>query len=351
MKKISIIIPCYNVEEYIDRCVMSLVGQTIGVEALELIFVDDASTDGTWQKLCQWEAKYPDSVMLIHNEENIKQGGVRNIGLSYASADYIGFVDADDWVELSMYEKMYGKAVANAADIVYCHSKRDWGSEPLKMGRTGKEDAVYYRETYEQKVLALVGGYGTGVGIWGGLYTRSLVLDHDIFFPERLAYEDNYWSALIGMYAEKIYILEEYLYHYFVNLDSTVCQQNAEYHLDRLKVEEMLLNELVKRGFYEEFAPEFEKRFIEMYYCNTMHLIFTRFQSMPLEVILSMQSRVRSLFPKYMENLYLKNKVYRDYQGKAWNILFESLGKNLTVETIKEDCLRYRAELHNQGLL
>ena len=71
MKKVSIIIPCYNAERYIDRCVLSLVNQTIGIDNLELIFVNDASTDHTYEKLCEWEVKYSESIMVINCDENV----------------------------------------------------------------------------------------------------------------------------------------------------------------------------------------------------------------------------------------------------------------------------------------
>ena len=99
MAKISIIIPCYNVAEYIDRCLNSIISQTIGLEALEIICIDDASTDNTWQKLQQWEHSYPEQILLVHCDNNARQGTARNIGLSYASSLWISFIDSDDWIE------------------------------------------------------------------------------------------------------------------------------------------------------------------------------------------------------------------------------------------------------------
>ena len=104
MAEISIIIACYNVEKYLMRCFESLEKQTIGMENMELIFVDDASTDHTWDMIQTIENQYPQNVVAIHCDENGRQGKARNIGMSYAAADYIGFVDSDDWVEANMYE-------------------------------------------------------------------------------------------------------------------------------------------------------------------------------------------------------------------------------------------------------
>ena len=91
MKKVSIIIPCYNVERWIDRCMTSIAVQTMGIDDLEIICIDDASTDGTWKHLQKWEQSFPENVLLIRLEENRRQGAARNIGLQYASAEWISF--------------------------------------------------------------------------------------------------------------------------------------------------------------------------------------------------------------------------------------------------------------------
>jgi glycosyltransferase involved in cell wall biosynthesis len=118
--KISVIVPCYNVESFIDQCIGSLVRQTIGLECLEFIFVDDASTDGTLQKLQQWEKKYPEQILLIPCAKNRRQGAARNVGMQYASGEYIGFVDADDYISPEMYQRLYDIARKEQCDMVTC---------------------------------------------------------------------------------------------------------------------------------------------------------------------------------------------------------------------------------------
>ena len=108
---LSIIVPCFNVEKYVARCIDSLINQTLDNTIYEIILVDDASTDHTWDKLCEIEKLYPDNVILVHCEENGRQGKARNIGMTYATSDYVGFVDSDDWVEPDMYEIMLGEMI------------------------------------------------------------------------------------------------------------------------------------------------------------------------------------------------------------------------------------------------
>lgn len=95
---ISVIIPCYNTAQYLPQCMLSLEMQTLGFENLQCIFVDDASTDNgsTWECIKQFERKHPQEVVAIHLDENLSQGGAKNVGIGYAKADYIGFVDSDD---------------------------------------------------------------------------------------------------------------------------------------------------------------------------------------------------------------------------------------------------------------
>ena len=118
MKKISVITPCYNSYDYLDKCFDSLVNQTIGIENIEIIFVNDASTDNTGEKLNSYEALYPESILVIHLDENVKQGGARNVALQYVSGEYIIFVDSDDWVDLSYFETVYNIAKENNNEVV-----------------------------------------------------------------------------------------------------------------------------------------------------------------------------------------------------------------------------------------
>lgn len=299
-KYISVIIPCFNVERWIDRCVASLVNQTIGIGYLELIFVDDASTDGTMEKLVEWEGKYPESILVIHCDENHKQGAARNIGLQYASASYIGFVDSDDWVDCHMYEKMYEKALSTGADVVGVFSQR----EDIN-GKIYHEEKPYSGQTD----ILLKCGKGEWPqlpgGVWSGLYKKTLILDNKVFFPEDLAYEDNYWGAVLGCYVSSYYVIDEILYHYFINMESTIMQKSALHHFDRLEIEKMKLLELKRRGVYEENKEKIDFAFLRGFYINSLHMFFTRFEAIPYDTLNRMQSEVMELIPEYEDNPYI----------------------------------------------
>lgn len=117
--KVSVIVPVYNAEKYIIKCVDSIINQTL--KDIEIILVDDGSTDISPEMLDEYSTK--DNRVIVIHKENGGQGSARNMGLDIAKGEYIGFVDSDDWVDLDMYEKLYTNAKLTEADMVVCNRK------------------------------------------------------------------------------------------------------------------------------------------------------------------------------------------------------------------------------------
>lgn len=309
-KLVSIIVPCYNVENYINRCFLSLANQTIGIGCLELIFVDDCSTDNTWEKLVELESVYPESVIVIHCDENGRQGKARNIGLECASAPYIGFVDSDDWVEQDMFEKLYQKIVENNCDIAMCRSWRDYAKENqmLSPRKTGEEDRILYIDTVDKRKLFLACG-SIEFGVWNKLYRAELLYENDIFFPEKLAYEDHFFATLLYFYAKKVYILEERLYHYFVNEQSTVLAPNATHHFDILTVDTLLWDECERRGLVECYRKELEYQFLSLCYLMSMKMMILRLSQVPYDFFLKLKEETLERITDWHTNPYVQELV------------------------------------------
>lgn len=307
MAEISIIIPCYNVEEYIDRCLESVVTQTIGLDMLEIIVVNDASTDNTLNKLYQWEHRFPQNIMVITYEENLRQGGARNIGLEYASGQYIGFVDADDWIDKDMYRLLYEKMCTLKADVVKCKFIREDYPGQYSLSEDNRHDMEYAFKPRNGLFYGWVtesGNCGSYGSLGTGLYKRTLITDHDIRFPEKLAYEDNYFNGVLNLYIGSLYILDKVMYHYVFNPASTMSSINAIHHLDRLATELMLIDTFKERGAFEPWHDEIEWDFISRFYINTWHIIFTRFTYIP-DVFPVMKKSILQLFPNYRKNPYI----------------------------------------------
>lgn len=330
-KKISIIVPCYNVNQYLDRCFDSLKNQTIGIENLEIIFVDDCSTDRTWEHLTFLEQKYPESISIIHCDENGRQGKARNIGMTYATAPYVGFVDSDDWVEPDMFEKMYEKIRAYDADVVMCDSwrdKRQSGQNLAPKKDEGKKDRFLLIDS-EEKRKKLIAESELMFCVWNKLYKRELLQNNLILFPEKLAYEDHFFAMLLYFYVVRVYILEERLYHYFVNTQSTVMASNARHHFDILKVNTMLWDECKNRGLLESFREEIEYQFLALGYLTSIKMILLRFEEFPYDFFLMLKKEVVARVPDYR-----KNKYVAFYFTEIYQILLELLLKDMSREEI-----------------
>ena len=300
---ISIIIPCYNVEKYIDRCLESVVNQTIGIENLEVLCVNDASTDGTLNKLHSWERRYPNEIAVITYEVNQRQGGARNIGMKYANAEYFGFIDADDWIEPEMYEELYKVMALGKYDMVACKYIRDKGDNRIEINRSArndkefhfdKKDGLYWSEIYDEADAEFWGGVTTR------LFKRSIIMDNHIEYPIGMTYEDNYFINIVNLYVSSIYLIDRIYYHYYVNCNSTVTTRNSAHQLDRLKIEVMLLEKYIELGAFESFYCEIFFDFMNRYYLNTMLILFTRFDDIPM-VYDEMKDTVVRYYPDWYE--------------------------------------------------
>jgi len=319
-KLISVIIPCYNVEQYITRCIKSLINQTIGMEKLELIFVNDASPDNTINILLEYEKLYPSSMIVIDSKVNMKQGGAKNLGLNYASADYVCFVDSDDWVEQTIFEKLYTNAIKYDCDIVSSRFK-NVSREGIPMGRTGEDDKFVIVENNIQRKILLINGIGSCLG---KLYKKEFLINNNIKYLERITYEDNYMNYLTTIYVEKIYFLEEYLYYYFDNSQSTVARKDSPHHYDRLISECMKIEELKSRKLFETYHDEIEFNFITLFYLNSLNIFFTRFTTIQVDIFQYMKETVVSLFPHYKKNPYLT------YVPEVYHILLKTIDTNVS---------------------
>ncbi len=297
---ISVIIPCYNAQAYVDRCVESLVSQTIGVENLQLIFIDDASEDGTLEALCRYESKYPDSIVVISNEEHHCPGGARNIGMAYALADYIGYCDIDDHVEPDMYDLLYEQTLKHPYDIVYGKYVRA-GTD---INQASRKDCEYHFTAHNglywgKDEITDFGNNGFfGRMCWAGIYKKAFLTENDIFFPIDLIHEDIYWMELVSLHASSAYIVDRVVYHYEINPNSITDTRNDERILDRMSIEVMLLEEYIRRGALEVFKPQIAVDFIHRFYINTLHMLFTRFDKCP-NVYGTMHDVIYEFFPDW----------------------------------------------------
>ena len=201
---ISVIVPVYNAMKYIDRCVECLKIQTL--ENIEVIFVDDGSTDDSGTMLDVWCDKLGDRFRVIHSEYDIGPGGARNLGIESASGKYIGFMDCDDVIEADMYEKLYDVAVKEGCDIVDCgyyQESSETASLAITDELTGKID--------DMKRNRMITGVGYAVT---KIFRTDIIRNNNIRIREGVIYEDLDFLISIILKVRSAGNVNEVLYTY-----------------------------------------------------------------------------------------------------------------------------------------
>lgn len=193
--KVSVIVPVYNAEQKLNRCIESLLSQTL--KEMEFIFVNDASTDGSLQILIDAEA-VDDRIKVIDCSENGGAGGARNVGLKYAVGEYIGFVDSDDFIKNDMYEALYTKAKEGDYDIVDCpmYNMKNDSIRPVAIQDAFCDCALSIEQ---REVLILSDGY-----IMTKLYKSGLILDSGVRFRPNVKLEDADFLLKLMLHVEKL---------------------------------------------------------------------------------------------------------------------------------------------------
>lgn len=232
LPKISIIIPVYKVEKYIDRCIKSVINQTY--KNLEIIVVDDGSPDNC-PSICDKWAERDSRIKVIH-KNNGGLSEARNVGMKIASGELIGFVDSDDWISKEMYQLLFENMKENGSDISACGVKTVWEDETESRFLTTQ--GKYVLNTQEA-MEAIVRENILKQPVWYKLYKAELV--RDINFPVGKYHEDVFWSYQAIGRANKVSVFSTPCYYYFQRKNSIM---GNKYSLKRFDVLEGKLERL-----------------------------------------------------------------------------------------------------------
>lgn len=327
---ISVIVPCYNVEKLVGRCLDSILQQTLTKARLEIICVDDCSTDGTLEILKKYEKEYPEKIILIPLEKNGRQGRARNIALQYASGKYITYVDSDDVVAPVMMEKLYEKAVITGADIVECNYKDVPSGEDFSVEVRG--DLQYYDMTFEDHRKSYILKRGWKTSPWGRLYRRDFLIDHDIRFVEDIFMEDILFSERCMQYMKNYILIPETYYFYCYNTNGTMLGDGIRhYYMDTAIVQNMATDLIIRENgmenCYEEFAYlHFAKAFEE-----PMRRMCENSEWFSYEKFLWLKEELLKRFPDIFQNRYLHER------NDNYAVLFRKLlCRDYTEEQLKK---------------
>lgn len=349
--EITIIIPCYNVENYIDRCMQSIENQTIGIDKFQIILIDDASTDRTNWKLYDWYMKYPEQVQLMFHAQNRRQGTCRNEALKMAIGDYVAFIDADDWIESDMFEQMLEIAKFGDCDLVHCRNFNDREYDPnhtITNRMTGEKDRLILIDNTEDRCRMIASNL-LGTYVVTKLYKRSFIEENEIVFPSDVLFEDIFWMGLINCYATKIGIVEEKLYHYYMNMTSVSRLKNSDHYKDIMTVNRLLWNEYNRRhlldyDMYGELGEALRYEMLCTYYLTACKMMFLRYDTVPYDMFYEVQKDMLDMVPDYAYN-----KFINDYTTQFNIMLLAILDKELTNDDIESVAQSMRLFMNKKG--
>lgn len=295
--KVSVIVPVYNSEKYLKKCLDSLCNQTL--KDIEIICINDGSKDNSLKMLNEY--KKNDSRIIIIDKENGGQASARNKGIDIAKGEFISFIDSDDYVKIDMLEKMYNKAYDENADLVVCDYYE--GNE-----QNGFKKINAKNTTYTEKINFMFGN----ISPWNKLIKTCLIKNNNIKFLEQHIYEDLATMPLIGIYANKIVYIEEAFNYYIIRQGSTMRQKKYNRKLESIFVAvEHLKNEMIKRNFLPKYSDELE-------YIYIRHLLYAgggRFLNYKegIESFNKVIDIMKKKYPNWSKNKYFnkESKIFK----------------------------------------
>lgn len=302
-KTVSVVVPVYNRSHILPECLVNLVNQTL--QSMEIILVNDASTDNTLSVIKQYEARYPEQIRVINSLQNLGPGGARNLGIESAAGEFIGFTDSDDIADTTMYEKLYQTALASGYDIIdcgyYCQEK------DLAILHT-PDSCTGVLNDEKRKELIVSGGY-----IFSKLYRKEIFENPNLRFRQNVILEDADFLTYLYATANSVGNLKEILYFYRnePNSASKILDTNKYYH----NIYEAILHIHRKTcglANYHYIQPAIEYELIQMYSYG-VNICLRAYKNHEQLDVIAMLRQLAHLKSKVVENSYenpyVQNKI------------------------------------------
>lgn len=249
MPKISVVIPVYNVEKYVGKCLISLEEQTF--RNFEIIAVNDGSKDDSLEILRHFESKYDNITVIDKKNEGVSQA--RNAGMKLAKGEFLTFVDSDDYVAPTFLEELYDACVQYGADISCCYYYFHFVDSDFLFEYPFRCKGVFSRGKAMEKLLRDVQIQSL---VWNKLYRRSLFTDNQITFPS-MCFEDMATANKLFAHANRIAVLDRPLYYYNQHSVSTLATMNANKINDFIRAIAMVRISLEKNGLYGKYKKSY----------------------------------------------------------------------------------------------
>lgn len=304
MPEVSVIVPVYNVEKYLERCLNSLVNQTL--QNIEIIIVNDGTKDNSGEIIKKFIEKYPQKIVYL-KKENGGLSDARNYGMPYAKGEYIAFLDSDDYVEKDIYKEMYELAKKENSDMVECDFLWEYPNkirEDIGQTYNGKKEML-------EKVRVVA---------WNKLIRRSILEETKIQFPKGLRYEDVEFTYKLIPYLEKVSFLKKSYIHYTQRENSIINVQN-EKTKEIFTVLDNVINYYKENDLYEEYKVELEYVYTRYLLCSSLlRIVKIQDKNIRKTLLKTTWENLNTKFPNWKNNEILKkNQTLKDKYIKSVN--------------------------------
>ena len=294
MKKISVIVPVYNVEKYIDKCLDSLVNQTL--EDIEIIVVNDGTPDNSQFIIDKYASKYPEKV-FSYIKENGGLSDARNYGMKYARGEYVAFVDSDDYIEKDMYENMYKKAKEKDFDIVDCNIKYVFdNSDNVIHVMSGLDKDLVTKEDIKMKMLDFY------PAAWNKIYKREKI--ENFKFKKNVWFEDVEFIYRLMPFIESFGHVDGYYYDY-MQRDGAITKTVSPKIFHYIDNWNGILDFYKEKELYDEYKDILEYCYVRYIYATFIKAAAKfKKRSEFKEAYNKAKEAVSSHFPNYKQNKY-----------------------------------------------
>ena len=313
MVKVSVIVPVYNVYDYLSRCLDSLVKQTL--KDIEIIVVNDGSPDNSQEIIDEYVSKYKNVKSFIK-----KNGGLsdaRNYGIKRASGEYIAFVDSDDYVDKNMLKKLYSKANKGNFDIVVCDLDMVYNDGSFIQNVSSNLDSDIEKSDIKNYMIRMY------PSAWNKLYKKSL-FDNNIYFKKGIWFEDVEFIYRLIPYINSIGCVKDVLYHY-VQREGAITKTFDNRIYDYIDNWNGIIKYYKDNNLYGEYREELEYCYVRYLYATFIKQATNYKDKNEFDnAVKCAIKNVKKMFPKYRGNKYF----YKSFKG-IYMVFFNKIIANI----------------------